>query len=208
MCGRFTLTADAEALHTEFGIVAPAAHAPRYNVAPSQSVLAVAAGPDGWRAGVLEWGLLPRWSRSPGKPSINARAETVLEKPSFREPFEHRRCLILADGFYEWQGAGKYRRPMLIRRRDGRPFAFAGLWESHHREGRGEVHGCAIITTTPNEVVRPIHDRMPVILSRRGQRAWLDARTTAGELRDLLVPCPAEELEAFAVSSIVNAPAN
>ena len=150
-------------------------HAPRYNIAPSQPLLAVLNGGER-RAAHLRWGLIPSWAKSAavGSRLINARAETVAERPSFRTALARRRCLVLADGFYEWQRAGKARRPMRVTLKSGEPFAFAGLWESW-RDPDGEiVRSCTIITTEANELLRPVHERMPVILPKEMESLWLD----------------------------------
>jgi len=208
VCGRFKLSSDDDTLHAEFGIVLAQDYQPRYNIAPTQSVLALLSDGETLRPAALRWGLIPPWEDSParGAKLINARAETLLQKRSFRDAFEHRRCLILADGFYEWLRDGKTRTPMLIQRPDRRPFAFAGLWE---RWGRGEekIFSCTIITVPPADVVRPIHDRMPLILQRADQEKWLDPGAGAAELQQLLLPYTGQ-LEAFAVSTLVNSPAN
>ncbi len=211
MCGRFTLTSDPPALHADFGIdVLPPDYRPRYNIAPTQSILAIVPDSVGWCARPLVWGLVPRWSKdgASGAKRINARAESLLEKPSFREAFDLRRCLILADGFYEWEKAGSYSRPNLIRRRDGRPFTFAGIWERWYKTPDTPIDSCAIVTTTPNALLERIHDRMPVIIPPRDREAWLAADAGRSELSLLLTPAPAEELECFPVSSLVNSPVN
>lgn len=211
MCGRFTLTADADTLHAEFGIEVAAEYAPRYNIAPTQPVMGVASDGMSWRAGLLNWGLVPSWAadRSGAARLINARAETLLEKRSFRDAFANRRCLVLADGFYEWQGEGKHRRPLYIRRRDGRPFAFAGLWERWYAaKDAPPWFSCTIVTTTPNVLLRPVHDRMPVILSPRAQTAWLDPVSDSATLFSLLQPYDATELELRPVSTLVNSAQN
>ena len=208
MCGRFTLTVEPSELLAEFGITTPDDYRPRYNIAPTQPVLAVVAGAHGWVAGDLIWGLVPSWApdRKGAQMRINARSETVIQKPTFRDSFQHRRCLILADGFYEWQGTEKHRRPMLIKRKDSRPFAFAGLWDRWQNEEQS-LASCTILTTSANQTLRSIHDRMPVILSRRDQETWLDA-SNPDELISVLRPYPDEPLHAFAVSSLVNSAAN
>ncbi|MEX2283017.1 MAG: SOS response-associated peptidase [Gemmatimonadota bacterium] len=211
MCGRFTLTADPPALHAYFGIdELPPDYRPRYNIAPTQSVLAILRNARGWSAQPLVWGLVPHWSkeRNSGAKRINARAETLLEKPSFREAFEHRRCLIIADGFYEWEKAGAHSRPILIRRLDGRPFTFAGIWERWQQAPGAALDTCAIVTTTPNPMLARIHDRMPVIISPRDREDWLSSDADPAALMALLKPAPEEELEYFPVSAVVNSPAN
>ena len=211
MCGRFTLTLDPPTIHAEFGIdELPPDYRPRYNIAPTQPVLSVVPGDQGWTARELIWGLVPHWSkdRAGAAKRINARAESILEKPSFREAFERRRCLILADGFYEWEKAGAYSRPVLIRRRDGRPFTFAGIWERWHQSADVAIDTCAIVTTDANSTLLRIHDRMPVIIPARDREDWLSADTGTSELQALLKPAPEGDLEYFPVSSLVNSPAN
>ena len=211
MCGRFTLTPDPPMLHAEFGIDhLPSDYRPRYNIAPTQPVLSIVPGDHGWTARELIWGLVPHWSkdRTGAAKRINARAESLLEKPSFREAFERRRCLILADGFYEWEKAGNYSRPILIRRRDGRPFTFAGIWERWYQSPGVAVDTCAIVTTDANVALSRIHDRMPVIIPARDREDWLSGDTSMGELKALLKPAPESDLEYFPVSSLVNSPAN
>lgn len=210
MCGRFTLTVEPREILAEFGVEASDAYRPRYNVAPTQAVWAVTQQATEWQLGSLIWGLVPHWARG-GRGAqlrINARSETVAVKPSYRDSFRQRRCLILADGFYEWQGEGKYRRPMLIRRRDARPYAFAGLWDGWSAADGSMTYSCTILTTTANDAIRAIHDRMPVILNARQRNVWLDPLSGPAALGALLQPCPAEELEVFAVSSLVNSAHN
>ena len=159
----------------------------------------------------MRWGLILSWAKSAsvGNRLINARAETVAERPSFRTALVRRRCLVIADGFYEWQRAGNARRPMRVVMQTGEPFAFAGLWDSW-RGPEGEiVRSCTIITTAPNEVLRPIHDRMPVILPRGMESFWLDPDVEDRDtLSNILVPYPGEEMEAYEVSHLVNRPGN
>jgi len=183
---------------------------PRFNIAPTQAVAAVRARADGGRELVaLTWGLIPSWSkdRTIGSRLINARAETVGEKPAFRAALRARRCLVLADGFYEWQKLGTRKQPHHIRMRDGRPFAFAGLWERWTPPEGDPVESCTIITTLPNEVVAPIHDRMPAILAPADLDRWLDpgARDPAA-VAALLRPYPAGDMTAYPVSLRVNSP--
>ena len=183
---------------------------PRFNIAPTQAVAAVRARADGGRELVaLTWGLIPSWSkdRTIGSRLINARAETVGEKPAFRAALRARRCLVLADGFYEWQKLGTRKQPHHIRMRDGRPFAFAGLWERWTPAEGDPVESCTIITTLPNEVVAPIHDRMPVILAPADLDRWLDpgVRDPAA-VAALLRPYPAGDMTAYPVSLRVNSP--
>jgi len=211
MCGRFTLTAEADELEGFFpGFTFPPGVLPRFNIAPSQGVLLIANTGEG-RAEEFRWGLVPHWAKDPkiGNRMINARAETLAEKPSFRSAFRRRRCLILADGFYEWRSnpGQKAKTPMYIRLRSGRPFAFAGLWESWRAPDGAEVRTCAIITTQPNALMATIHRRMPVILPPEAHGTWLHVGDVPpGELAHLLVPYPGSEMVAHAVSRLVNNP--
>ncbi len=210
MCGRFSLTTPLEMLIEVFGLPAPDFDLPpRYNIAPTQPVAAVLGGPR--RLEMLRWGLVPPWADDPaiGSRMINARAETLRDKPSFRAPLRHRRCLVLADGFFEWSHQGRSRIPHHIRLDDAAPMAFAGLWERWQRPGRAPITSCTIITTAANEVVAPIHDRMPVILDARGCDRWLaDDEPGAAQLAALLVPRPARGMVAVQVSSRVNSVAH
>jgi putative SOS response-associated peptidase YedK len=212
MCGRYTLT-RIENLLNYFPWVKdiPSAN-PRYNIAPTQPVLALANNrPD--RFEFFHWGLIPSWAKdkSIGSRMINARAETLAGKPAFRTALRKRRCLVPADGFYEWrkEADGKTKTPMYIRLRDTKPFAFAGLWEVWRSPDGTSVPSCTLITTTANNLVEGIHDRMPVIIPPEAYERWLDPKERdLSELRDLLKPYPAEEMEAFPVAKTVNSPAN
>ena len=211
MCGRYSLTADPEELARRFEFAGDWKHLePRYNIAPTQRVLAVVGG-DERRGGLMRWGLIPHWAkqRKPGRPLINARAETVAERPAFRAALRRRRCLVLTDGFYEWQRAGGSKRPMRIVLESGEPFAFAGLWSVWtDSEGR-RIPSCAIITTEANDLLRPIHERMPVILPADAETFWLDAEVDdPGALGSLLTPYPMEDMDVYEVSSLVNSAAN
>ena len=212
MCGRFTLTTPIETLVESFGIeTAAEGISPRYNIAPTQPVATVLDEGEGRRLALLRWGLIPGWAKDPsiGNRMINARAETVAEKPAFRAAFQRRRCLVLSDGFYEWQKVEQGKRPMYIRMKDGLPFAFAGLWERWRSPNGSTVDSCTILTTDPNELMRPIHNRMPVILPPEAYELWLDpAVQTPGPLLQLLRAYPVEEMEAYPVSPRVNNPAN
>ena len=181
-------------------------YAPSYNIAPTQNVLTVVGGEER-RGGYMRWGLIPSWAKdkSIGSRMINARAETVVEKPSFRNALRRRRCLILADGFYEWQRLGQQRIPMRIVMQNGEPFAFAGLWETW-RDPEGEVvPSCTIITTSANNLLSPIHDRMPVILPRNAEDFWLDDNVSDPDaLTGVLTPYDDESMEAYEVSPLVN----
>ena len=207
MCGRYTLTSPIDRLAQEFDLDGGIGELqPNYNVAPTQSVATVIAENGGRRLEMLRWGLVPSWADDPeiGSRMINARAETAPEKPSFRSAFKRRRCLIPSDGFYEWKREEGGKQPYYIHMQDGRPFAFAGLWESWH----DELRTCAIITTRANELVAGVHDRMPVILPRENYDAWLDPEADKEELVSLLRPYPGDDLETFPVSRFVNSPRN
>lgn len=211
MCGRFTLATDLDDLAERFSFsTTDLSFKPRYNIAPSQQVLAVMSD-HARRGGLLRWGLIPSWAKdsSMGDRMINARAETVAEKPSFRRALQKRRCLVLADGFYEWKAVGKKKTPLYIARKDHAPFGFAGLWETWKSPEGETIHSCTIITTTPNALMESIHNRMPVILPRDAEAAWLDGSLEAPErLLPLLVPYSAKEMDAYTVSLAVNNPRN
>jgi putative SOS response-associated peptidase YedK len=209
MCGRFTLRAPLKKLRESFPLFEIPDVPPRFNIAPTQQVLAVRQEENAKpRAAFLRWGLIPSWAtdKKIGASLINARADTVASKPAFRNAFKQRRCLILADGFYEWQKGAKNtpKQPFHIRRADGEPFAFAGLWE-HWTGEEPPVDSCTIITTDANDAVRPLHDRMPVILDPRDYGRWLDpAAVDPGVLQEMLQPCPPADITANAVATFVN----
>ena len=207
MCGRYSLIADLGELARRFEFDGDwDAFERRYNIAPTQNVLTVVGG-EPRRGGYMRWGLIPSWAKdkSIGGRMINARAETVAEKPSFRNALRRRRCLVLADGFYEWQRLGKQKRPMRIVMQSGEPFAFAGLWETW-RDPQGDViPSCTIITTTANDTLSPIHNRMPVILPRDLEDLWLDHTVTDPDaLTSVLTPYDDDAMEAYEVSPLVN----
>ncbi len=213
MCGRYSLTSAAEAVRQAFGYPERPNLEPRANIAPTQEVAAVRLGGGGTRHFArLRWGLIPAWAKdvSGAARTINARAESVAEKPSFRAAFAHRRCLIPADGFYEWKTEDGLKQPYRIAAPDGAVFAFAGLWErwDNAAEKRAPVESCTIVTTEANERLRAIHPRMPVILDAADYETWLDPQTAAAEALALLRPCPAERLTAYRVSRRVNTVAN
>ncbi len=218
MCGRFSNRLTWNQLHDHLELIgAPLNLRPRYNVAPSQDVAVARAAEAGRTLAMLRWGLIPPWAKDPaiGHKLINARSETAAEKPSFRSAFRRRRCLIPADGFYEWQGRGKTRQPWLFGLKDGAPMVFAGLWERWtvpegaaltgslaERSSGDAVETCTILTTEANETVSPVHGRMPVILPPDAWDAWL-----AGD-EVPLGPYPADAMTAHPVSTHVNRPAN
>ncbi len=213
MCGRFTLTVDPADLQEAFPWLAiPEGARPRFNIAPTQPV-AVVPNTGENRLDFYTWGLIPSWAKDPeiGNRLINARAETLAEKPSFRTAFRRRRCLILADGFYEWRlnPDGKSKTPMYIRLASGKPFAFAGLWELWNSSDGSQIYSTTIITTQPNALMQSIHNRMPVILPPETYARWLEpAERKPKELTDLLQPFPAEAMTAYSVSRLVNSPDN
>lgn len=210
MCGRYTLSSPSMKLFERFGIDGEAPElVPNYNVAPTQSVAAILAENGGRRLESFRWGLVPSWAKdlSIGSRMINARSETAHEKPSFRSAFKRRRCLIPADGFYEWKKEEGGKQPFHIRMEDGEPFAFAGLWETWDG-GEGEVRTCAILTTEANEMMKPIHHRMPVILPPDLYEAWLGDEAEKEELIAMMEPYPSDDMEAYPVSRFVNKPSN
>ena len=211
MCGRFSQTASPEVMAQQFELIDPPLFNPRYNIAPSQPVVAIRIEPDTTtrRLVQLRWGLIPSWAKDTkiGNQCINAKAETVAEKPAFRAAFKNRRCLVIATGFYEWQRQGPVKQPMWIGLRSKQPFAFAGLWE-HWTPAEGDsLETCTIITTEPNDLMASIHNRMPVILAPTSYDQWLDPTFQHIEpLKTLLRPYLSEELTAYPVSTLVNNP--
>ena len=211
MCGRFSQTASTDIIAEQFQVTDLPLFPPRYNIAPSQPVVAIRIEPDTTtrRLVQLRWGLIPSWAKDTkiGNQCINAKAETVAEKPAFRSAFKKRRCLVIATGFYEWQRQGPVKQPMWIGLRSQQPFAFAGLWE-HWTPTEGEpLETCTIITTEPNELMQSIHNRMPVILARTSYDQWLDPTFQQAEpLKAFLRPYPSEELTVYPVSTLVNNP--
>jgi putative SOS response-associated peptidase YedK len=223
MCGRFTLTTPADVWAKLFELDSVPELGPRYNIAPTQPVAAVrsTARPqtDAAESGrvesrrgssrelaLLRWGLVPHWARDPdlkGRTLINARSETVADKPSFRDSFRFRRCLVVADGFYEWQPAGARKQPFWIRLDSGAVFAFAGLWDRWVGEDQ-TLESCTLLTTEANEGLRSLHDRMPVILDPQHHEAWIDPDTPHWELESLLGPYPSESMTYHPVSTYVN----
>lgn len=210
MCGRYTLTSPDE-LVQEFGLgELPYDLKPRYNIAPTQEA-AVVVGGEKRQLRLFRWGLVPPWAKdmkSAGR-MINARSESVHEKPAFRRAFARRRCLVCCDGFYEWKREGKSRLPHFVHRKDQRPFAMAGIWERFVPNGGDPVHTFAVLTTDANEMMQPVHHRMPVLIAPDAYERWLDPKLSSRqELDDLLHPPPVEEMELFRVSELVNKVSN
>ena len=211
MCGRFTQRTGSKKLAKEFKVAEVPAVEARFNIAPTQEVLAVRELEDVREATFFKWGLIPSWAKdtSMGARLINARSETVAEKPAFRQAFRQRRCIIPTDGFYEWQKTGGRKQPFFFRMRDERPFGFAGLWERWDGEGGEVVTSCAILTTEANDVLRPVHDRMPVILHLDDYELWLGAEARLLDIvKEMLRPYPAEEMVGYPVGASVNSPRN
>jgi putative SOS response-associated peptidase YedK len=213
MCGRYAFFSPSEAVKRVFQLEGVPDLEPRYNVAPTQMVAAVRAGDEGRRAfALLHWGLVPRWAkeRAIGNRMINARAESVAEKPAFRDAFRKRRCLVLADGWYEWQAAPGGKKPWYVRTKDARPLAFAGLWERWKDPADGAMlESCTIVTTDAAESIRKLHERMPVVLAEADWDRWIDtAFSDAEKLQELLRPCDPKALEAWPVGLAVNTPRN
>jgi putative SOS response-associated peptidase YedK len=197
MCGRFILLTDLSVLAETFGIQEIAAeYQPGVNICPGQPIAAVVHD-DRKRLVAFRWGLIPAWADDPaiGNRMFNARAETLAEKPSFKQAFKKRRCLIPVDGFYEWQKSAKGKRPLCFSLKSGRPFGLAGLYETWVSPAKGRIHTCTIITTDANDLIRPIHDRMPVILPQEKEAAWLDPHNgNLTALSSLLKPYPSDEM--------------
>lgn len=213
MCGRYTQRATPEAIAKQFHLKKPLPlFKPNYNVAPSEQVLAIRREPEsGEREGVLlRWGLIPVWAKDTkiGNHCINAKCETVAVKPAFRSALKKRRCLIVADGFYEWKELGGRKQPMWIGRKDNTPFAFAGLWEYWKAEAAEAIESCTVITTEPNALMSQIHNRMPVILPAAAYDSWLDPASPETALKELLTAPVKEELYSYPVSRMVNSPKN
>jgi len=211
MCGRYTLKTPANVLVERFDLDdCPSSITPSYNIAPTQEIAAVVEEDEKRKLEMLRWGLIPSWAKDPsiGNKMINARAETVSEKPSFRKAFNVRRCLILADGFYEWQKTDDSKQPYHIKMEDDSTFAFAGLWETWGMNGE-KIRSCAIITTDANQLMHEVHHRMTVILHPEDYGIWLDPNFDEKEpLMSLLKPYPADAMEAYPVSKRVNKPSN
>ncbi|MCI0395737.1 MAG: SOS response-associated peptidase [Chloroflexi bacterium] len=219
MCGRFTLTATGEEVAEAFQLPETGASkealalAPRYNIAPTQPVAAVrvSEASGNRELAYFHWGLIPSWSQDPaiGSRMINARAETAAEKPSFRAALRYRRCLVPADGFYEWQKQNGGKQPVYIHLQDGRPFGIAGLWEYWQGPDGSEIESCTLLTVEPNELLSAVHNRMPLILAPEDYELWLDPKMQKpADLQHLLRPYPAAEMTFYRVSTLVNNPRN
>ncbi len=214
MCGRYTLSTPSDLLADLKEVQASTELSARYNIAPTQEapVIRVAgASSENRELALLKWGLVPFWADDPsiGNRMINARAETVGEKPSFRDSFKKRRCIVAADGFYEWQKTGSGKQPYLFRLKTRQPFGMAGLWDRWEKGDGQPLETFTILTTQPNELIATAHHRMPVILNRRDIDLWLDPTAdTASDFGALWEPFPADEMEGFPVSTYVNNPAN
>jgi putative SOS response-associated peptidase YedK len=212
MCGRFTLAKEEDVMLDYYGI--PSTNftfTPRYNAAPGQLIVAIISHNHCNRIGFLQWGFIPSWSKTipKGPPLINAKSETILEKPSFRDAFLHKRCIIPADGFYEWKSVGNNKQPMRIHLRNQSIFSMAGIYSTWVAPDGRKQSTCAILTTTPNSIVSSIHNRMPVLLRREDEAFWLDAHSQDRDrLLSLLVPFPSEDMMAYPVSSSVGKVAN
>ena len=211
MCGRYTHTNEIRDVRIQLNLDEIFTLRPRYNIAPGQEA-PVIVNTDGVRKlAMMRWGLVPSWAKDPsiGNRMINARAETLTEKPSFKRLVGKRRCLVLADGFYEWRRDGKRKFPMRIVLKDKQPFSFAGLWDLWKRSEGGELYSFTIITTEANDLLRPIHDRMPVILDSDCGKTWLDPQFTDPRILTLLLqPFRSDAMEAYEVSTLVNSPTN
>jgi len=211
MCGRFAQRTPAKTLAREFQVGEIPDIEPRYNIAPTQDILNIRQADEGSEAALLKWGLVPSWAKdvSIGAKLINARSETITEKPSFREAFKRRRCIIPSDGFYEWQRSGGRKQPYFFLMRDEHPFGFAGLWEKWRDADGQALETCTILTTEANEVLRPVHDRMPVILHPDDYELWLgeDAREL-DLVKEILRPYPGKEMVGYKVSTSINNPYN
>jgi putative SOS response-associated peptidase YedK len=212
MCGRFSLVVPERFFSRVFLFEDLPEMQPDYNIPPGVDIWAVRKSPPSKEAEVarLRWGLVPFWAKDPkiGNRMINARSETAAEKPAFRAAFKSRRCLIPADGFFEWKRNGKSRTPYYIHLKDQKPFAMAGLWERWTSPDGADLDTCTILTTTPNERMQELHDRMPVILQEDTMETWLDEKTSLDDLHRLTMPYPAGNMTAYPVSFLVNSPRN
>lgn len=205
MCGRFALKTPTSVLASHFKLDETVDVAPRYNIAPGTDIPTIRHSPEGKRVmHLLRWGLVPHWAKDPGIGTklSNARGETVADKPSFRDAFKRRRCLVPADGFYEWKAEGRVKQPYYFSMKDGTPFALGGVWESWRAPNGDILRTCCLITTAPNEIMMPVHDRMPVIVSPDDYAQWLTGEPV--EAQALIKPYPIEDMQAWAVSRRVS----
>lgn len=209
MCGRYAIDLQPGLISEYYGVEIPARFSASYNVAPSQNVPVVCRKDDARSLAFMRWGLIPYWAKNPDKPMINARSETINSKPSFKNAFRQRRCILPASGFYEWRKIGNRKIPHYIHLSEESPMSFAGIWEQWRSPAGETIETCAILTTAANSVVAPIHDRMPVILSSDNFGYWLERGVKdPGKLMALLAPYPDKEIIAYPVSAVVNNPAN
>lgn len=205
MCGRFALKTPTSELASRFKLDETVDIAPRYNISPGTEIPTIRHSPEGKRVmHLLRWGLVPHWAKDPsiGAKLSNARGETVAEKPSFRDAFKRRRCLIPADGFYEWKAEGRQKQPYFFSMKSGEPFALGGVWESWRAPDGSILRTCCLITTGPNEIMLPVHDRMPVIVSPDDYAAWLTGE--ADDALELIRPYPTDGMQTWAVSKRVS----
>jgi putative SOS response-associated peptidase YedK len=206
VCGRFVLNSTSAEIADHFDLKETLELSPRFNIAPTERIPIIRAPAGTRECSMARWGLIPAWSKEPKTEysTFNARAETVSAKPAFRAAFRQRRCLIPVDGYYEWQSSEKTKKPYYICFADNQPFAFAGLWERWEKDNRA-VESCTIIVTEANDLMKPIHDRMPVILAAEDYDQWLDPKIVdAARIQSFLKPCPSQWLQAYPVSQAVN----
>ena len=208
MCGRYSIFTPTDTLKIRFNVPRAEALQPTYNAAPTQN-LPVILNSEPTTIKLCRWGLIPSWAKEEriGNRMINARAETLLQKPSFRTPFKKQRCLVLTDGFYEWEKTSAGKIPHRVSMRDNKPFAFAGIWEVWRTPDGEEVMSFSIITTEPNDLMKPLHNRMPVIIKQANEEKWLQ-EIDISEAQKMLEPYPLEDLEAYPISTLVNSPKN
>jgi putative SOS response-associated peptidase YedK len=209
MCGRYSLGVSPARIAEVFELSDEPEFQPRYNIAPTQDAPVILAVPEGRGLELRRWGLVPFWAKDPkiGSRMINARAESVEEKPAFRNAFRRQRCLVPADGFYEWKPVGLRKQPFHVRRSDAWPFGMAGLFDVWNAGQPDEIASFTILTTDANALLRPIHERMPLILDGRSWKAWLDPATPVARLHELLAPPDPAGFEAYPVATLVNRPA-
>ena len=212
MCGRYTLSTPTDLLSDLYELETEITTTPRFNIAPTQEAPVIRISPETGkrRLDLLRWGLVPFWAKDStiGNRMINARSETAAEKPAYRVSLRKRRCLVPADGFYEWQATGGPKQPFFFHRKDGYPFAMAGLWDRWEKGEDGPLETFTILTTVPNEIVAPIHERMPVILHPEQYETWLQGSPSVQSLQEFLTPYPADAMKLYQVSSEVNSPKN